>query len=63
MPSQNQGYREQNVKTSNPLNAQENPSQDNVIIQDKASNCKDGKSYQNQSARKTCETNTIMDQF
>lgn len=32
MPSQNQGYREQNVKTSNPLNAQENPSQDNVII-------------------------------
>ena len=32
MPSQNQGYREQKVKTSNPLNAQENPRQDNVII-------------------------------
>ena len=37
MPSQNQGYREQKVKTSNPLNAQENPSQDNVTVLDKAS--------------------------
>ena len=37
MPSQNQGYREQKVKTSNPLNAQENPSLDNVTVLDKAS--------------------------
>lgn len=39
MPSQNQGqcYEEQKAKISNPLNAQENPSLDNVTVLDKAS--------------------------